>query len=127
MQTAVIVKYLEPTENRGSRWHVKMAGYAAREYRRSWELDEWDDIRKVVSHYVAECCGLDWPTKNIATIRLDDDTVAAFLEPANAGEETEPTIPNEPPTLVTEDEWEDYWKSLLEDIVEFWRSTKTGQ
>jgi hypothetical protein len=38
-----------------------------------------------------------------------------------------PAVPNEPPTLVTEDEWEDYWKSLLEDIVEFWESTKAGQ
>jgi hypothetical protein len=127
MQTAVVVKYLGPTENRGSRWSVKMSGYARKEYPRKFELEEWNDIRRVVSHYVATCCGLDWPAENVAVVRLDDDTVAAFFEPVNASEETEPTIPNEPPTLVTEDEWEDYWKSLLEDIVEFWKSAKSGQ
>jgi len=118
MQTAVIVRYLGPTENRGSRWSVKMPGYARKEYSRKFELDEWDDIRKVVSHYVATCCGLNWPVENVAMVRLDEDTVAAFFE------ESEPTVPNEPPTLVTEDEWEDYWKSLLEEIVEFWEGTK---
>jgi hypothetical protein len=124
MQTAVIVKYLEPTENHGSRWSVKMSGYARKEYSRKFELDEWDDIRRVVSDYVAVCCGLDWPAEKVAMVRLDDDTVAAFFEPA---EETEPTVPNEPPTLVTEDEWEDYWKSLLEDVIEFWKSAKSEQ
>jgi hypothetical protein len=127
MQTAVIVKYLGPTESHGSRWSVKMSGYARKEYSRKFELDEWDDIRRVVSHYVAACCGLDWPVEKVAMVRLDDDTVAAFFEQADTSEETEPAVPNEPPTLVTEDEWEDYWKSLLEDIVEFWESTKAGQ
>ena len=124
MQTAVIVKYLGPTENRGSQWSVKMLGYPRKEYSRNFELDEWDDIRRVVSHYVAACCELDWPVENVAIVRLDSDTVAAFFEPANTDE---PAVPNEPPTLVTEDEWEDYWKSLLKDIVEFWKSTKAGQ
>jgi len=126
MQTAVIVKYLEPTENRGSRWYVKMDGYKEKEYRRNWELEEEDDMREAVSHYVETCCGLDWPIENIAMVRIDGDTVAAFFEPANVSEETEPTVPNEPPTLVAKDEWEDYWKSLIKEIVEFWRNSKYG-
>ncbi len=127
MQTAVIVKYLEPTESRGSRWSVKMLGHTKKEYPRKFELDEWDDIRRIVSHYVEACCGLDWPVENVAIVRLDSDTVAAFFEPANANKGTEPTVHDGPPTLVTEDEWEDYWKSLLEDVVKFWKNAKAEQ